>query len=72
MNTGSSKQYAHEVTAIMAQVDRSAAMRREICDGSELALHLRRLARVAVSRSDEVLHPLFIECPGTKPAGYVL
>jgi hypothetical protein len=33
VNIESSKQYAHEVTAIMAQIDRSAAMLRAICDG---------------------------------------
>ncbi len=72
MNIEASKRYADEVGAIMAQIDRSAALLRQLCDGEELALHLRRLARVAASLTDDVLNPLFIEYPDTKPAGYVL
>ncbi len=72
MNIEAAKQYADEVTAIMAQIDRSAAMLRQSCDGEELAMHLLRLAQVAASLQDDVLNPLFIEYPDTKPAGYVL
>ena len=72
VNIEAAKQYADEVVAIMAQIDQSAATLRQLCDGEELTLHLRRLARVTASLTDEVLNPLFIEYPEAKPADYVL
>lgn len=72
MNSDAAKLYAHEVTAIMEQINQSARVLREICDGDELTMHLRRLARVAGSLTDEVCNPLFTEYPHVKPADYLL
>ena len=72
VNSDAAKLYAHEVTAIMEQINQSARVLREICDGDELATQLRRLARVAASLTDEVCNPLFTEYPQVKPADYLL
>ena len=72
MDIQAAKQYADEVAAIMSQIDQSAAVLRQICDGEELAMHLHRLSRVAAALTYDVINPLFVEYPDTKPAGYVL
>ena len=72
MNSDVAKLYAHVVTAIMEQINQSARVLREICDGDELTTQLRRLARVAASLTDEVCNPLFTEYPQAKPTDYLL
>ncbi len=72
VNIDAAKRYADEVTAIMEQINRSARVLRETCEGDELAMHLRRLARVAASLTTDVCNPLFSEYPQVKPPDYLL
>ena len=72
MNIDAAKRYADEVTAIMEQINRSARVLRELCEGDEVEVHLHRLARVAASLTDDVCNPLFSEYPQVKPADYLL
>ena len=72
MNIDAAKLYATEVTAIMEQINRSAGVLRETCEGDELSMHLRRLGRVAASLTDDVCNPLFTEYPQIKPVDYLL